>query len=542
MKTLHRPLRLLGYATVGKSVQRMTAEQGLRILACGSAGAAALVSCSMLRNLLPGHDWLWLPALFGGMIGLSVGYLLMKARATNADLANRVDTYNADHRKLFQDYQRLADEHEQEKKALIQRQGLYGQVFNTMSSGVLVFDNKGEIVLVNEAAVSLLHLENDFTKDSLNAVASFLDASRRGPSSRDRSVASVTLCDGTTRLFGFSTSVLKAEGSLVVVFQDITVTVANQERKQRSEELALVGEMVTRLSHEIKNPLASILVGVKTLQRDTPQASHHGHILQLISEEVNSLMKIINELLESARPRTSSPSPVYIEPLLERCVDAQGFQAVRRGVRLEIVRSPVSTVVLVDGQSMLRALGSLIQNALDACSRGDTIRVGWRDLDQTGKDLLVPGFPGKAVSLFVEDNGAGVPDELSANESQIFKAFVSTKVSGSGLGLTVAQDIVGEHGGVILVNSLPNRGTRVEILLPILEGIPCWDWNCDRSVDCTSCDVRSSGTGYYCWKQKQCAYQADPGQWPAPCLKCSFFRASSLTPFFRSRLVVPKEK
>ena len=152
----------------------------------------------------------------------------------------------------------------------------------------------------------------------------------------------------------------------------------------------------------------------------------------------------------------------------------------------------------------------------------------------------MPGFSGKVVSLFVEDNGAGVPDELSSNESRIFKAYVSTKVSGTGLGLTVAQDIVEENGGVIVVSSLSDRGTRVEILLPIPEGIPCCDWNSDRSVDCTSCHVRSTGTGYYCWKQKQGSYHAETGQWPERCLKCSFFRASSLTPFFRSRLVMSK--
>ena len=518
----------------------MTAGKGIRILASGLAGAVVLIFGSMLHKLVMGYNWLLVPVLFGGTVGTIIGYLLTKVQERNSDLEKQVDTCTADLKKSIQDYQLLTEEHERDKKAFIQKQALHEHVFNTMSSGVLVVSENGEILLVNGPALSLLHLEDDFTRESLNAVLSYFDVWGGGPISRDRSVARITLRDGTNRLFGFSTSPLKADGSLVVVFQDITVAVESQERKKRSEELALVGEMVSRLSHEIKNPLASILVGVKTLLRDTPQSSQQGHIVQLISEEVNSLVKIVNQLLESARPRTSSPGPVYVEPLLERCVDAHGFQADRRGVRLEIVRFHVSTFVLVDDQSMLRALGSLIQNALDACSRGDFIRIGWRELDQAGKDELLPGFSGKVVSLFVEDNGAGVPNELSSSESRIFKAFVSTKVSGSGLGLTVSQDIVEEHGGVIVVSSLSSRGTRVEILLPIPEGIPCWDWNSDRSVDCTSCYVRSTGTGYYCWKQKQRAYHADTGQWPERCLKCGFFRASSLTPFFRSRRVVSK--
>jgi signal transduction histidine kinase len=517
----------------------MTAGKAIRIVAGGLAGAVILIVGSMLQHLVVGYNWLLVPGLFGGTIGLIVSCLLTKAQESNSDLEKHVDACNADLKKSMQECRLLAEKHERAKEAFIQKLELHEQVFNTMSNGVLVIGKDGEVRLVNGPALSLLHLENEFTTESLNDLLPHFDIQSCGPIQREQSVARITLLDGTTRLFGFSTSPLK-NGGLVLVFQDVTAAVESQERKQRSEELALVGEMVSRLSHEIKNPLASILVGVQTLQRDTSQSSQQRHIVQLISEEVNSLVKIVNQLLESARPRTYSSSPVYVEPLLERCVDAHGFQADGRGVRLEIVRFPVSTFVLVDDRSMLRALDSLIQNALDACSRGDLIRIGWRELDQAGKDELVPGFSGKVVSLLVEDSGAGVPDELSSNESRIFKAFVSTKVSGSGLGLTVAQDIVEEHGGVLMVSSLCNRGTRVEILLPIPEGIPCWDWNSDKSVDCTSCHMRSTGTGYYCWKQKHGTDHADTGQWPERCMKCSFFRASSLTPFFRSRLVVSK--
>jgi len=517
----------------------MAAGKAIGIAASGFAGAVVMVLCSMLSKLPTGNLWLWVTVLFGGTIGLSIGHLLTKAQERNADVKKQMDTSIADLRKSIQDYQLLIEKHERDEKTFTEQLRLHEQVFNTMSSGVIVCSKDGEILLANRSAYSLLCPDTEFTTESLNDVLPYFDVWPSRPDSRDRSMSSVRLRDGTNRLFEFSKTSLN-DGGLVIVFQDITVAVEIQERKQRSEELALVGEMVSRLSHEIKNPLASILLGVKTLQRDAPQLSHHGQILQLISEEVDSLMKIVNQLLESARPRTPCHRPAYVEPLLERCVDAHGFEANQRGVRLEIVPFSVSTPVLVDEQSMLRGLGSLIQNALDACSRGDVIRVGWQELDQARKDELVPGFPGKVVSVYVEDNGRGVPHEISSSESRIFKAFVSTKASGSGLGLTVAQEIVEDHGGVIVVSSRSHPGTIVEILLPIPEGIPCWDWNSGESVDCTSCEVKSKGTGYFCWKQKQGASPADAARWPARCLKCDFFRASSLTPFFRSRLVVPK--
>jgi signal transduction histidine kinase len=413
---------------------------------------------------------------------------------------------------------------------------------------VLVLGRNREIQLANRSALSFLRLDAPIIGKTLDEVVPDFHISGFDRSSHDQTETRVTLRDGTNRLFGFTATRVEADGRTVIVFRDITETVEVRERKRRADELALVGEMVSRLSHEIKNPLASLLMGVKTLQRSTPQSSRQGQMLQIILEEVNSLTKIVDQLLEAAHPRTLFPTPIYVEPLLERSMDAYGFQAIRRGVRLEIVRSPFSTVVLVDEQSMLRVLDSLIQNALDACSKGDLIRVGWRELDQVEKEELVPGFSGRIVSLFVEDKGSGIVGELSVNESKVFRAFVSTKVSGTGLGLTVSRDIVEDHGGIILVDSLANRGTRVQILLPIAEGLSCWDWHRDRSVvdsapgriDCASCDVRSRGTGHFCWKIKEHAHYAVTGQWPEHCLKCGFFRTSRLTPFFKSRLVQSK--
>ena len=170
---------------------------------------------------------------------------------------------------------------------------------------------------------------------------------------------------------------------------------------------------------------------------------------------------------------------------------------------------PASTVVIVDDQAMLSVLESLIQNALDACSKGDVIRIGWRELDDPERDELVPGFSGKVVAIFVKDTGSGIPDEVSSSETGIFRAFVSTKTSGSGLGLAVSRDIVESHGGLIIVDSRPNQGTEAKILLPLPSEVHCWEWNKDRALDCPSgnvdcrdCEVRSSGAGYCCWALK----------------------------------------
>jgi signal transduction histidine kinase len=515
----------------------MTAGKVAAIIAGGSIGAATLGLSSIVQQSTVDY-YRFLLVLLGTIVGLVVAYALVKLREKTADLEKQLHACDANVRTFHQNSQLLAQENGRVKEAATQAQILYEQVFDTMSSGVLVVDSREEVLFINQPGLTLLGFERDVPRESLRDMLVYFSVGTYRPISEHRSTTRITLGNGTSRLFGFSTSPLGDNCGRVIVFQDITLAIENQERKKRSGELALVGEMVSRLSHEIKNPLASILMGVKTLQRGLPESSQHGHILHLIWEEVSSLMRVISGLLESARPRTFLPGPIHVDSLLEKCADTHGSQAARQGIRLEIIRFPVPTVVLIDEQSTLRVMDSLIQNALDACSKGGVIRIGWREFDRSGQEELVPGFSGRVASIFVEDNGSGIPEELSATDSRIFEAFVSTKVSGSGLGLTVARDIIEEQGGVIVVSSHKSKGTKVEILLPIPENMICWNGN--ECTDCSSCRVKSSGMGYFCWKQTQADYHADTGQWPDRCLNCNYFRTSSLAPFFKSKLFVPR--
>ncbi len=238
-----------------------------------------------------------------------------------------------------------------------ERLELLEQAFNSMSNGVVVIDKKGEVLVANSSALSLLSLDDSVIGRSLKDALPGSHLFMRETGSQHQAEAMVTLQDGADRLFGFTKDSCDADGSSVIVFRDITALSENKRRRRRAEELALAGEMLYRLSHEIKNPLAGIVVGVKTLQRDTPQSSQHGIVLQLLSEEVDSLRTIVNNLLDSARPRTPFSRPVCVEPLLEKCVHAQNLVAVRCGVRLELIRFPASTVVIVDDQAMLSVTG-----------------------------------------------------------------------------------------------------------------------------------------------------------------------------------------
>jgi len=254
---------------------------------------------------------------------------LLENKRLQEELEIRVEQRTADLGKSNERLRQAVEEEKRAKEALNRSEELFRLVFNSMSSGVLVLGRNGEVQLANRSALSFLRLDDSIIGQSLDNVLPDFDISGVDRGSHDQSEARVTLRDGASRLFGLSATTVGSDGRTVIVFQDITTTVQLRERRRRAEELALVGEMTARLSHEIKNPLASVVVGLKTLQRGTPQSFEHGHMLQLISDEVDSLTKTVNQLLDAARPRGLSPRPVYVEPLLEKCAGANGVLAVK---------------------------------------------------------------------------------------------------------------------------------------------------------------------------------------------------------------------
>ena len=156
------------------------------------------------------------------------------------------------------------------------------------------------------------------------------------------------------------------------------------------------------------------------------------------------------------------------------------------------------------------------------------------------------GFSGKVVGIFVEDTGTGIPSEVSLDQSPRFQS------------ICLHQDLrerPGAHrctrhcgisrwsysGGI----APPDKGHAWKFFFPAPHAVACWDWEnvnpeacrAVRDMDCADCEMRRSGTGFCCWTLKGRAHHAETGQWPDRCLSCGLFRSSSLTPFFRSRVI-----
>jgi signal transduction histidine kinase len=230
---------------------------------------------------------------------------------------------------------------------------------------------------------------------------------------------------------------------------------ALEEREQRlirSERLATVGRVASQITHEIRNPLASISLNAELLADELPENPSEGRrLLEAISGEVDRLSEITDTYLRYVR----LPRPKLLrEDLAEVVTAAMEFaraELAQAGVKLDLTVPAGVPEVIADENQLRQALLNLVRNAKEAMPRGGTIAV---ELAETAEG---------EVAIRVSDTGGGIPPE---HQGRIFEPFFSTKAEGTGLGLALVHQIVTEHGGRIAVHEGNPRGTTFEIIFP----------------------------------------------------------------------------
>ena len=223
--------------------------------------------------------------------------------------------------------------------------------------------------------------------------------------------------------------------------------------------------MAVGLAHEVRNPLGAIRGAVQLLKRELGPDSRFGEYTDVLTTEVDRVNRIIEMLLDLARPVQLRPATLNLHQLLERVALLNEEGARERGVTLLRRYDPSLPPILGDEDRLLQVFHNLVRNALDAMEGGGrltlTTRVSLNPL--FGKMDLGAGQR-SMVEAQVADEGSGIP---AAVRARIFDPFFTTKDKGLGLGLAICHRILEEHRGAIQVESAEGRGTIVTCFLPI---------------------------------------------------------------------------
>ncbi|MFI5217094.1 MAG: protoglobin domain-containing protein [Candidatus Limnocylindria bacterium] len=228
-----------------------------------------------------------------------------------------------------------------------------------------------------------------------------------------------------------------------------------ESRARAAEALASIANLVAGLAHEIGTPMGVIQGHAKLLEPEVSGEQARWR-LRTIQEQVARISKIIQTLLNMARPGRRRLVPVALEPLVETTLSFVSEKLKRRGI--EVSRSIEAVPSLVGDPERLQQLFlNLFLNAADAMPDGGELRVSLR-----------PGEAGE-VEVRIADSGCGIDAQ---NLPHIFEPFFTTKPAGegNGLGLMVVKGIVTDHGGSIEASSTPGEGTEFCIHFP--PGLP----------------------------------------------------------------------
>ncbi|MDT8438155.1 MAG: nitrogen regulation protein NR(II) [Wenzhouxiangellaceae bacterium] len=335
-------------------------------------------------------------------------------------------------------------------------------------------------VLIEQMQTALVLLEPDGTAKRLNAAAEELfGLSRRQPGldrrlnrlldhsglhelmqharRANQTLAAVGLSlpesEGAERLLDAEITPL-GSGQILLELRDATLRRQAREDHALLERRGLSQRVVQQLAHEIRNPLAGLKGAAQMLERmlDAPEAREMAGI---IGREVDRLDRLIGEMLSPTQAMKVNLQNIHA--VLGRLSELLRNEA-GSGVRIEHDYDPSLPEIALDADQMLRALLNLGRNALQAGAHHVVLRT------RAARRLTWAGQPHRlALVVEVVDDGCGVPEELAGS---LFFPLVTSRADGSGLGLSIAQDIVERHGGQIEYSSSPGH-TVFRVLLPL---------------------------------------------------------------------------
>jgi PAS domain S-box-containing protein len=255
---------------------------------------------------------------------------------------------------------------------------------------------------------------------------------------------------------------LEQEPGQTVVYQgfniDITALDDMQQQLSRAERLATLGQVAAGIAHEIRNPLVGIGSTAALLRDEFEPSDEKRADLDIILNETRRLDRIVNQIIDYARPRDLVPTTWPVDGIIEDVLKLLDTRLESQLIR--VIRScPARLAADADRDQIKQVLLNLCHNSLDAMPHSGELRLG------AGKSAR-----GGHAGIFIEvaDTGSGISQKHLA---QVFQPFFTTgKQHGTGLGLAICRNIAEAHGGDIALTSEPGHGTTARLWLPLRPG------------------------------------------------------------------------
>lgn len=348
-------------------------------------------------------------------------------------------------------------------RSMLNRCQLSETVFDSLSTGLVVFDGEGETVDFNRQArrffpglqrkekpdISVFRYPElvSFLEETLSADLRYQCREFRIPRKESAPLVLEVLCDPWVE-----------EGKIlgmIVQLRDITERESEHQKNDVSERLNSLLSMTASVAHEIKNPLAAMSLYIDILKKRLDKLSADDGKLSectdVLSEEIDRLNSIVSGFLMTLRPMDLPADPVLLGGLMDDVARLVRYDLETRHIELIMKKDENVPGVIADLHKIKQVLLNLINNSINAMPDGGRLTISlFRDRDN--------------VALSVSDTGKGIPERLLP---RIFDPYFTTTASGTGLGLTIVYQIMKSHGGDIIVDSTEGEGSVFTLLFPV---------------------------------------------------------------------------
>ncbi len=339
----------------------------------------------------------------------------------------------------------------------------FRSVVNSMTDGIVVTDLNGQVIITNPAAekiISQLGLRRgkEFGKSlGSRELMKGLTALKKGvtsffnqeiPFKKHQMILNVTIAP--------MLDMRENRTGIVFVLSDITKQRQLQEQIIQTEKLSALGELISGVSHELNNPLASV-IGYAQLLQNAPVSEEVKKKLDIIHGESKRCQRIVQDLLTFARKHAFEKKKMDVRSAIDSVIQLLTYQFKVNGINVERCQSKETPYINGDFHQIQQVFLNLLNNALQALLEVKRKRMIVIKTDVADGNVIIE----------VTDNGPGIRKE---HLGKVFDPFFTTKElgSGTGLGLSIAKNTVKEHGGDIEVDSASGRGTSFIVRIPVL--------------------------------------------------------------------------
>ncbi len=363
---------------------------------------------------------------------------------------------------------------ERAREALEDTKWFYHTFVEEMTSGTVIADQTGKIVVFNDAAQAISGFSSQeiigkscFARDReeypIRELIEYLANALQDGKQTKRCEVSIKTKSGQMIPVGFNTSLLRRNNNAVIgaaaIFADLSKVKEMESRLRLKDRLSSLGGLASVMAHEMRNPLSIIKVLAELLKKNLEYSTWENSAQAItdtesICTQVDVCDKTIKELLIFAKPAlkvgASNQEKIdlnsFIDALLEDCFRSKQC----KNVEIEKKYDSNTGLVIARSEQLQHVFANLIDNAIEAMPDG-------------GKLLIKIEHSSNDVEVEIADNGPGIACEV---KEHLFEPFYTNKEEGTGLGLAIVQKVILDLGGTIKVESTEGKGASFTVRLP----------------------------------------------------------------------------